>query len=365
MFHHRGFTVGPRNSGLGFAAVFLICVLALPGDVVRKKEARGADFSGLDQFLELTAVLEKDEEPADAQWDALFATPGYAVLLRSEFQRDYFVERFRLAFMPSRAEALKEQMKRDTGLRAKILPHYVRVKTLRGAIEKWRTEQRPEDVYAEASRKAGSLLPDGAVAGLPDVSFVIFAPDARGYDPIVLDALYCMDQGKALSDLVGHEFHHFYRNRFVDLTQDQATLALLNQIHAEGIADLIDKAGWMRAPEAGLSPDEKAFVKLVRETPAVIKVMDNLLVRMSGMKTGRWTLGSELRKAVPQSGHPTGLFMAMLIDEEYGRGAVVKVALDPFEFFRLYQKAAAKRGGETPRFSDEALAFLDRLAACR
>jgi len=365
MFHPRNFIAGRGYSGPGFAAACLLCVLAAGGAVRQNLLPQGADFSGLDRFLELTAVLEKDKEPAKELWDAMFATPGYAVLLRNEFQRDYFVERFRLAFMPSRAEACNEQMKKETGLRAKNLPHYVRVKAMRGAIERWRAEQRPDEVYAEASRKAGSFLPEGGVSGLPDVSFVIFAPDARGYDPIVLDALYCMGKGGALADLVGHEFHHYYRNRLVDLTQDQATLGIINQIHAEGIADLIDKAGWTRKPAAELGAEEAAFVKLVRETPAVFKIMDDLLARMDGMKTGRFSLGNELRKAVPQSGHPTGLYMAMLIDEELGRKALVGVSLDPFGFFRLYQQAAVKRGGETPRFSDKALAFLDRLAACR
>ena len=362
---HRSFIIRKGNLFPGFAALFLAGVLSAPGDVVQKRGSAGADFSGLDRFLELTAVLEKDEEPAKELWDSLFATPGYAVLLRNEFQRDYFAERFRLAFMPSRAEALNEQMKKDSGLRAKILPHYVRVKAMRGAIVRWRAEQRPDEIYAEAARKAGSLLPEGAVSGLPDVSFVIFAPDSRGYDPVALDVLYCMDQGKKLADLVGHEFHHFYRNRFVDLTQDQITLAIVSQIHGEGIADLIDKALWIRKPEADLTSDEAAFVKLYRDTPAVVKIMDDLLARMSDMKMGRWSLGNDLRKAVPQSGHPTGLYMAMLIDEELGREALVGVSVDPFGFFRLYQQAAVKRGGETPRFSEKALVFLDRLAACR
>jgi hypothetical protein len=57
--------------------------------------------------------------------------------------------------------------------------------------------------------------------------------------------------------------------------------------------------------------------------------------------------------------------MALTILEELGRPAIVKVALDPFGFFRLYQEAAAKRGGDTPGFSDAAMKFLERLASCR
>jgi Putative zinc dependent peptidase (DUF5700) len=359
------------NQGLltrAFSA--LLAILLASAFFVRGEPAQNsrpaADFSGLDKFLELTALLEKDQEPAREQWDALFATPGYAVLIQREFyQVEYFAERFRLAFMPSRADALKEQMKKDTGLRAKILPHYLRVKALRGTIERWRAEQRPAELYVEAAKMAGSFLPKGAVSGLPNVSFVIFAPDSRGYDPVVLDALYCMDQGTALANLVGHEFHHYYRNSLVELGQDQGTLWVINQIHAEGIADLIDKAGWIQKAETDLTPEEKSYVKFFKETPAVLRTMDDLFSQMSGMKTGRGALGNDLRKAVPQSGHPTGLYMATLILEELGKEAVVGVSVDPFAFFRLYQKAAMKRGGETPCFSEKALAFLDRLALCR
>jgi hypothetical protein len=345
--------------------ILLGSILSVQAALIPNPRPPAADLSGLKKFLELTSILEKDEEPMPEQWDALFATPGYAILLQEEFKKDFFAERFRLAFMPSRAEALGEQMKKDTGFRAQFLPHYLRVKKMRGAIERWAAEQRPDELYAEALEKACSFLPDGAVAGWPAVSFVIFAPDARGYDPIVLDALYCMDQGGRLVDLVGHEFHHYYRNRLVDLNQDQSTLWIINQIHAEGIADLIDKAEWTRRPDADLAPKERDFVKLYRESPSILHKMDDILTRMSEMKTGRGELGIELRRAVPQVGHPTGLYMAMLILEELGKPALVGAADDPFAFFKLYQEAAVKRGGDTPRFSDKALAFLDRLAPCR
>ncbi|MDH4270408.1 MAG: hypothetical protein OEW18_00370 [Candidatus Aminicenantes bacterium] len=365
MTFHRRSGLFPARVVLGLSIVLLAAAPWVRGEAIQDARPPAADFSGLLKFLEITATLAEDKEPTSEQWDALFATPGYAVLLKREFQRDFFVDRFRLAFMPSRAEALKEQLKKDTGFRAQFLPHYLRAKAMRPEIEQWMAAQRPPELYREAVEKARALLPEGAIEGWPAVAFVIFAPDARGYDPIVLDALYCMDTGDRLAELVGHEFHHYYRDRFVDLTQDQATLWVIDQIHAEGIADLIDKAEWTRKKEEALTPGEKDFVKLFRESPSVIRTMDELLARMSEMRTGRGELGFQLRRIVPQSGHPTGLYMALLILEELGRPAIVKVACDPFGFFRLYQDAAAKRGGDTPRFSDAAMKFLDQLAPRR
>ena len=158
-----------RNPGFVAERVFAGLLALLLGGVPSVRAEAGqnprppaADFSGVEKLLELTAVLERDQEPTQDQWDALFATPGYAVLLQREFQKDFFVERFKLAFMPSRAEALKEQMKKDTGFRAQFLPHYLRVKTMRGPTEALRTYVRgicPLQALERLSPKRGFAIP--------------------------------------------------------------------------------------------------------------------------------------------------------------------------------------------------------------
>lgn len=60
------------------------------------------DFSGIDKFWDIILILEKDIEPSEEQWDSLFKTPGYRVLISQEFSRDFFERNFCLAFMPSK-----------------------------------------------------------------------------------------------------------------------------------------------------------------------------------------------------------------------------------------------------------------------
>jgi hypothetical protein len=346
-----------------FMLLGILCGGALSTAARTGQDSRLAvDLSGVKQFLHVTAILEADCEPSPEDWNALFATPGYDVLLKREFRKDFFVERFRMAFMPSRAGALADQMKKDTGFAAQFLPHYLRARTMRRDLERWLAEQQPAELYDTAIGKARALLPAGAVVGRPAVSFVVFAPDSRGYDPVVLDVLFCLDKGSDLSDLVAHEFYHYYRNRLVDWGQDQNALWVVDQIHNEGVADLIDKAAWVNKPESELGPGEREFVKLFADTPNVIRKMDELLSRMAEMKTGRGSVGQELRRVVPQSGHPTGLYMATLILETLGRATLIEATDDPFAFFRLYQEAATRKGGDTPRFSASAMEFLNRLA---
>ena len=87
------------------------------------------DFSGVEKFLELTALLEKDQEPTQEQWDDMFDTPGYKILILREFNKNFLMERIKLAFMPSKKEALKAKLKEEKGFWAQFLPHFVRAKS--------------------------------------------------------------------------------------------------------------------------------------------------------------------------------------------------------------------------------------------
>ena len=82
----------------------------------------------------------------------------------------------------------------------------------------------------------------------PGLSFVIFMPDARGYDPIILDLSKIeKHNSKSFELLLAHEAHHSYRDQlkkwgsggFSEI--DQALLWAFDQLQAEGVADLIDK----------------------------------------------------------------------------------------------------------------------------
>jgi len=319
------------------------------------------DLSGIEMFLELTALLEKDIEPEQAQWDRLFATPGYAVLIKIEFGRDFFAKRFRLAFMPSKKAELEEQMRKETGFWAQFLPHYVRAKAMRREIEAFVAELKASNVYRRAIEQAAAYLPKGAASGTPRVAFLIFAPDGRGYDPIVIDVLESLDSKDGFERFLAHEFHHWFRNRLVDLMQDQSLLWIIGQVQLEGIADLIDKADRPGKPAADLSADEKKYMDFYVKSPDVIREMDDTFPRLSGMRMGRGELGDQLQRDVPMNGHPTGFYMANLIVEELGKDALVSVVGNPFAFFRLYDEAAGKKGGGMPRFSKKALAFIGDL----
>jgi hypothetical protein len=316
-------------------------------------------------FLELTATLERDEEPTAEEWDELFATPGYAVLIEREFRRDFFIEYFRLAFMPSQQEALASKMAEDQGFWGQFLPHYVRARESREVILEELENLKDLSFVDEAIEKAATLLPGVDRGDYPPISFVLFAPDARGYSPVVIDVLHLRDRGEFLTSFVAHEFHHYYRNRFLGLTQDHDILWVIDQVQAEGIADQINVGEWFHDPvlfeEHSTRGRNRGYLEWYNRSPEVIRRMDSLFSQMLRHPEDRAQLGSELRAAVPLSGHPTGFFMANVIIEQLGREPLIDEIGNPFRFFYLYKEAADMKGGGTPSLSDSAIGLIQEL----
>ncbi|UCC41475.1 MAG: hypothetical protein JSV96_08675, partial [Candidatus Aminicenantes bacterium] len=71
-------------------------------------------------------------------------------------------------------------------------------------------------------------------------------------------------------------------------------------------------------------------------------------------------MGRQLRSFIPQSGHPTGFFMANVIVRQYAKDELVKIVRNPFKFFYLYNEAARKNR-KAPVFSDHAIDFIKML----
>lgn len=355
-----------------FIVVLFICFLIACGPEAPLQETEGeaqtanVDFSGVEMFLELTALLEKDIEPTEEQWNALFSTPGYAVLIRREFNtQDFFKERFRLAFMPSLEEELEARLQEETGFVARFLPHYVRAKKERHLIEKAVSELKNLSFVQEAVEEAKKYLPDFELRSYPPVSFVIFGLDARGYVPVVLDIFYTLENRDYLKTFVGHEFHHYYRNFFYDFSQDRQILWVINQVQGEGIADQINVGEWFHDenlyPEYAKKAKYKGYLEWYEKSPEIIRKMDRLFSAMYDSPEQKGTLGAELQETVPLSGHPTGFYMANLILEQLGKDVLIEDVKNPFAFFRHYKEAADKKKGDTPSFSEKSLQFIRLL----
>jgi len=343
------------------------CV-SLPNDI---------DVSGLTTFVQIARFLQHDREPPERLWKQMEESPGYSILLKSEFTKVGFREPFRLALMPSRRPD-RDRALGNKSIRyldhysewvPKALPRFPSL--LSGLLKKI-------DPCAIA-KVAGAYLPSGVDLRPPRISVVIFSPDARGYDPIVLD-LSVMETcpGQSLQLLLAHEFHHNFRKRIQGHPRepsnlvDEQLLWALDQLQAEGIADLINVPDCLRRPTDFPASLQKAIADYSRHLAAAsesLRSFDILIrrIRSNELKDPS-DIEMEVRKALPFSGHPTGFHMARLIKEKFGIERLREHVADPFSFIHEYQLAAkqakgSRYGSDVHLFSPEALKWIDGLRA--
>ena len=82
----------------------------------------GVDYSGIDEFYRVAAILSTDAEPTDAQWNALLSTPGYR-LVAQQFRNEK--AQLQLALKPSKKAARDSVLSRQSD-QALALRHLMR-----------------------------------------------------------------------------------------------------------------------------------------------------------------------------------------------------------------------------------------------
>jgi hypothetical protein len=216
------------------------------------------------------------------------------------------------------------------------------------------------------------------VSEYPSVNFVVFN-DSRGYTPLIMgitgddtpppEQLECLerqglDRHFPFMLLMAHESFHMYRGLVeeIDLPDsehpDYAILWTLDQMENEGIGDLIHRKrlyygdGCLSGSERALRMQQEQLAQ-----PATIRIMDRILSELSDNPELTDVLGRQFQSFIPQSGHPTGFYMANVIEEVLGAEALKDVVRNPFEFFALYSRAA-EQDAEAPVLSDKAMTFL-------
>jgi hypothetical protein len=348
----------------------------------------GFNFEGIEAFWEIVSVLEEDREPTAAQWETFFTAPGYNALSEREFGRDYFQKALRAVFMPSQADLearVLAEYEQKGGFMAWYTPQVLEGFRQAGRDRQWMAsrveELRNYPYLKKAADVALRYLPENETDTYPEVDFIVFN-DSRGYSPLIIGLTGKDDlQPAELECLKGqghdhhwpfvlhmaHESFHLYRNRRQEIElpeedhPDYPVLWTLDQIENEGIGDLINRKT-LYYGNGCLSNTERASAlrKEQQGQPANLRIMDAFLSEMADDPDLMKGLGRQLQRFIPQSGHPTGFFMANLIEEELGTESLVEVVRNPFDFFALYNEAA-RHNGTAPVFSTKAMTFLRSL----
>jgi hypothetical protein len=322
------------------------------------------EFSGIDQFWNIIKTLESNREPSQKEWDKLFETSGYKVLLKSEFNRKFFEDNFRLVFKPNESEKLSLALRSKKNIAH--LSHYIKVKENKEKIREQYKKLKRNKEHSAVLERTLEYLPQRRVSQNPPVSFLIFESNGRGSSPIVVDLAASIEWD--FVSFLAHEYHHWYRNRQLQFNQNKISvddIEIVNAfslIEAEGIADMVDKKEWYTKPNNAISDYAREYLYDVQRTPSIISYIDQALIHLSKNPGQERKIGREIINVLPQRGHTTGYFMARLILEKMSKRELVKTVGNPFDFLKLYNEAAKKTGGKYPGFSNEAIEIIDRLA---
>lgn len=363
-------TIIPGMRILAFLMVTLV-VLAPP-----RAGAQG-DWSGVDAFWRIHAILTSNAEPTGAQWASLLSTPGYALLEERERRGPALRRAFRLAYKPSLRDSLAAE-ERTTSWVAMVLPHLAQVSRERKALEAFRSQVSTMKALDSGAVLAQGWLPAGTITTLaaPEVSWAIFR-DARGYPRIVLDPLYVMRHG-APYELLGHELHHNYRNRIArpmrPFGNNLLPWAIVN-VEVEGIAGLVDKrpviglddaAVRRRHPDGSSGADYfRAYPGVYAESPRWLRFADSMLVEIAATpdSAARAAKGRHLHGTLPDNGRAMGSWMSEAIIERLGRDRLLSVVGDAFGFWLAYDEAARRAPAQYPVLSPAALTVIREVRA--
>ena len=374
-------------------SVVLVCVVMgfctsfiLTQDV--KNINPGFDFSGIEEFWKIVDILKANKEPSEEQWQGMFETPGYAELIRREFKPDYFKKTMRAVYVPSHkplAEELIQEDKQKGGFFSWYTPLVIEGFRNADRDRDWiqvRIKELKSYPYLEkAAEEALRFLPEEQPEDYPAVAFIIFN-DSRGYTPLIiglsekedlspaeLDCLHRQGRDKHWPFVLhlAHEAFHLYRDKKQEFnfpernSPDYPIVWILDQIENEGIGDLINREQLYSDDGCFVETNSAEMYRKEQEAqPSIIRIMDAILKEMAVNSSLTGQLGRQLRSFIPQSGHPTGFFMARVIVRQYGKEAVVKIVRNPFKFFYLYNEAARK-SGQAPVLSDQAVNFIKTL----
>lgn len=354
------------------ALLLVLAVTYAPG-----RACAQGDWSGVDAFWRIHDALKAGEEPAAAQWTALFTTPGYALLEERERRAAALRRAFRLAYKPSLRDSLAAEA-RTTSWIAMVLPHLAEVSGQRTAIDAFRQQVTATKTLDSGAVLAQAWLPAGTTSRLaaPEVSWAVFR-DARGYPRIVLDPLYVLRHG-APHELLGHELHHNYRNRIArpmkSFGNDLLPWALVN-VEVEGVAGLVDKRPAIALDDAGLRkryPDGssgadyfRAYPKVYAESPRWLRFADSMLVEIAATPDSvqRAAKGRHLHGTLPDNGRAMGNWMSEAILATFGRERLLSVVGDAFGFWLTYDEAARRAPSQYPKLSPAALAVIRETRA--
>ncbi len=290
------------------------------------------NFPGITQFWKIVSILKSNQQPNSSDWDNLFNTPGYKVLIIGEFSKQFFIDEFTLVFMPSKKDELQKTL--ASGRDLAHLNHFIKIRDNKPLMDEQLRKLQRHNYSADAVKRTLEFLPQSSVSEYPPVSFVFFENNGRGSSPIVVDLAASIEWD--FMSFLSHEFHHWYRNRELQYAvskvswEDAYLVDAFSKIEAEGIADMVDKRDWFTKSSNAVSDYARQYIYDVSRTAAVINRIDKLLSQLNSNPNSARQIGMQISQTLPERGHSTGYYMASLILQNIGKERACRMCWQSF-----------------------------------
>lgn len=324
------------------------------------------DLSALSLFWKTVDILQTDRLPDEQEWETLFSHPLYLQIEKSAQRKKPLKTVLPLVFMPSRKASLDSllagQKKLPRPVYLSMAKHLLEVKENRPAIENFSRAFNPEQWTKRFMQKVQTYLPRHTTREIiaPKIYIGLFEQNGFGGQSIALDAWRLMGNAEAENiAFVSHEAHHYYLGKIETVNSPQATkdeerdsiylFYAFSSLREEGIANILDKTLYLDPAyrqQPGHTAQKRAqmeeFATFYHNSNQIIQRVDSLLQEIATGKLPIGTGGEAIKAALPWGGHPTGMYMANLIEKTLGKKTLMVTNYNYFDFILRYQQAAQK-----------------------
>ena len=320
--------------------------------------AQTVDLTSVDEFFNVTSILKEGNEVSVEQWKILDNSNGYKDL--RQISRDIIKSSIVIAFgnntiaeQDSILSITQEEMDKDQTVLLKKLT-LVNYLDINGNYESIKSFRENYDFYTlieKAKLQLSSFLDkaiDSTTVLKPVYFFFINADGGVRENGIYVDLnlIYKKTEEQRVNFLA-HEFFHDYRERHVNYDYYKNDLFfIIDAIQDEGIADLIDKnEGYKKFfTDIGELPEMiESWISLYGQAQEDLEKLQNLTLKFAQGEISKDDVGDKVLEIVKYRGHPIGFFMANTIVNAGYKSEMVKSFYNPYEFYRLYNKAAEKQ----------------------
>jgi hypothetical protein len=339
---------------------------------VKSSFAQQLTDEGLKKFWSITQTLKKNDVVSEKDWQSLWNCTGYNEWMSSERSQKIFKDYFSLVYNLVLKDSLDKEIKKSKGYRVVMFEHFIEAKQKEEELKEFIKHLKASNIIEEAKTIASKHLPSNFDLNKDsiEITLMLFQPDAfaiEGKNLIIMDVLHAYNYGKDLKKLLAHELHHVYVLDYISklkkVEENDIYFPLIqsiDKIRLEGLANLIDKDDILNRKNK--TNYESEFSKHYNNSQTQLIKIDSLLQELSIKdETFVEDYGKQIRRELKFSGHPLGLYIAKLIQDNFDEEELLSCLKNPFIFLKLYNKVAKLQTNKYYILSDKSMRFLEEL----